>query len=330
MSKNLSKLDKNDESSLNELFEAAVAGNHEESARLLAGVNDDEIVEQVTDPVDEQDQVGDPEEEEASGTTDEVDDKDDKTVQVPPVATDEIAQLKSELHRLRSDAGRVPFLQRRQAELERQLAEASRISAVSTPRDGSTAASPDVKLPAHLQTKIDKMRELDPDNADLMEEIYRNAVAQSRTDTDVQFRQVDEVRRKSEEESFAQEQYRLLTEVAPDAPSIFRTPEWAEWKNKLTPAFRAMAESAHANEVFQAVNAFKVDYPKYGVQTPAAPAATTSTAPAVDTTTQARQAKLTQSASVKTPVAKQGEQLDIEALFAEAYNSSLPQNLQRR
>ena len=331
MSKNLSKQNENDEQALNDIFEATMSGNNDEAFRLMAEGEDttQEVATTVeTDPTVTGAEVDDvpPENKETKETTPPVTSTETANAST---AEDEVAQLKAELHRLRSDAGRVPFLQRRTAELERNLAEVQRRAAVK-PQSESGDNTKTVELPKHLRDKVDKMREIDPDNADLIEAVYASAVAKAREDTDVQFRQVDAVRKQSEEENFVNEQYSQLVGAIPSAPTIFQSPEWATWKSRLTPAFRAMAESAYASEVGQAINAFWIDYPRHR-PTAATPTTTTTTTTTDDSVAKARQSKLSTSVAVTaSQPAKNAEEFDIEAAFKEAYNSALPPNLRAK
>ena len=68
----------------------------------------------------------------------------------------EIARLNKELHRLRSDAGRVPYMQRRLQEVEREL----RNSKLSHNVADDKNASPDQKvtLPEKVVKRIEALR----------------------------------------------------------------------------------------------------------------------------------------------------------------------------
>lgn len=331
MTGNLSKQDENNEQALNDIFEATMNGDSDKAFRLMAEESEetpDTATTVETDPT-----VTGAEADEA--TPDEEKDKEtppnkSETTDVNPPAGETIETLKAEIHRLRSDAGRVPFLQRRTAELERNLAELQRRAAVK-PQSSEVDDTKAVDLPKHLKDKVDKMREIDPDNADVLEEVFKAAVLKAREDTDVQFKQVDEVRKQSEEESFVNEQYNLLVSSIPTAPTIFQTPEWATWKSRLTPAFRAMAESSYATEVAQAINAFWVDFPELKPGYTKHSNTTTQTTQVDDPVAKARQSKLSTSVAVnQTTPAKKGEEFDVEAMFKEAYEASLPPHLRAK
>ena len=332
MSKNLSKQDENTEQALNDIFEATMAGNSEEAFRLMAESEGEP--EPVANTADTDPAVT------GAVTDDEPQPEDEDKKNTPPAtsaeqptnpsATDEVEALKAEIHRLRSDAGRVPFLQRRTAELERNLAELQRQAAVK-PQSSEGDDPKTVELPKHLKDKVDKMREIDPDNADLLEAVFASAVLKAREDTDVQFKQVDAVRKQSEEENFVNEQYTALVSSIPTAPMIFKSPEWEAWKSRLTPAFRAMAESSYASEVGQAIHAFWVDHPSLRPATATASTPTQQSNKQDDAVAKARQSKLSTSVAVTAShPAKNGEEFDVEAAFKEAYESALPPNLRAK
>lgn len=239
-------------------------------------------------------------------------------------AKTDMQALEQELHRLRSDAGRVPYMQRKLAEVERELrAYKARTPNAST--DGKTqATAPDlnsIELDKETQKEIDDLKETDPVLARTLERIAKNAIATAMSrDNHVidTFTKADE---EAENERFFLEQKAELTRLIPQHEQVFALPEWRQWKESLTPGLRAMAESGLASEVSQAIYAFAAD-----MQRRAAPAATGQnqqvTPPASQTSEvqEERARKVATSSEAKQPAAKKSQELDEDAYFAEMYN----------
>ena len=227
----------------NALFEASYSNNIEESSRLqqAAATHDEaEPTTPSTEIVEEVDQDIDPAPTEAVVETSEPE---------PTSSTDELAALRDQLHRAKSDAGRVPHLNRRVQELERQLA------SVKTP-----ATTPDTpsEIPTTLKEKLDRMRDIDPEMTELLETMYRtNAEATNEVASAYQ-RSVDLQTQRQEQEHIQNEYQKVLASI-PEAEEVFRSNEWEKWVAMLSPNHKAMALSADANEVITAIQAFKVD-----------------------------------------------------------------------
>lgn len=202
------------------------------------------------------------------------------TVPETPEVTAELAAVKEkldaamrDLHRYKSDAGRVPALQKRMVELEKRLSESKR-----------NPNSPDDVFTPEDKKVLDDLRENDPVMADHLEKLMKGTTGRLRQQMEERLRQADE----SEYAQIAQEieayEYNRLQSMFPnfDVQTVFRSPEWAEWKSRLRPSDRAYAESSSADEVYAAIQWFGQDLqarkalasPSVPQPTPVAPAAT--------------------------------------------------------
>lgn len=307
-----------DEQDLDALFAASYSGDDAEASRL-AKTAGDEVVEDTTGAPNEEgtDTVEDDSINIASVDLNEADpapaDPQD------PVATD-IASLREELHRAKSDAGRVPHLNRRVQELERKLKDAS-----------APALKPDDadELPSTLKQKLEKLKEIDPEVAELFEETYRQSTAATKQ-LAASVRTAEELQRQREDEAYIHQEYQKVVSAVPEAEAVFRSPEWNRWRDMLTPNHRAMADSSNANEVITALQAFKVDADKHLGGYKWAPTPAAAPQPQVSATARAaensRANRLTSSATVKQPPARATAELDVDALFNEAYNKVLADN----
>ena len=141
-----------------ELSAAIESGDSEAISRLMAASEPDE--KDVSESTNDAENTSADESEQSADETDEnKDEADDKSAQPAAESAEarRLREMEQEIHRLRSDAGRVPFLQRRLAELERGGA------VQRTARPSESKKAQEAKLPEDLVTKIEKLREIDPD-----------------------------------------------------------------------------------------------------------------------------------------------------------------------
>lgn len=246
----------------------------------------------------------------------------------------EIEELKRELHRYKSDAGRVAHLQRRQAELEREVRAYKAREVTTAQKDGPEVDVSKAEIPAALKTKIDALREIDPVLAETMEEIAKTTAAVASQKATGVVEVINQQEQEAEDYRFYTEQKQRLTEMVPYADKVFTSPYWKQWKETLSPAKRAMAESGYADEVAVAIHAFTADmqraYPNE-VQTivPTAPVVkqeAPAQTPENKEALEARQRKMATSTETKSHSAKKTEPFDADQLFREIYKNVAKQN----
>lgn len=327
------ELSKQTESQLSDsLLDAVNSGNHAEVDRLMAVEVEQEPeleVEEDTTPTplegEEVDNgnVPDPVDDDSDDPTQEVDQA-SQAAQPAAQLTEaqEIDNLRRELHRYKSDAGRVPHLQRKLQELERKLADPAALK--PKPDSGTTANADDsIELPANLKKRIEDLKEIDPSLAEILEETYRENARNAQEAARSAESRLLQQRYEQEDEQFVDQQYTKLVEMIPQAPQVFKMPEWKQWKDGLSPARRAMAESVFADEVAEAIHAFAAVMNARQAVTPQNPVQTQTNTAAVDpkvaAAQEARDRKMNTAATVKTPAAKQRQQLDADAYFQEQY-----------
>jgi hypothetical protein len=238
----------------------------------------------------------------------------------------EIEELRRELHRYKSDAGRVPHMQRRMAELEREL----RANKARNPDNpNGVKPTPDVssiELDEETKNQIEELRSVDPVAAKTMERVAKAAIAAAAARSTTAFETYVSEEQKADDERFYIEQKSILGQMIPQADQIFATPEWQAWKQSLSPGRRAMAESAYADEVAQAIYAFAADMQRYQAQqqgTPTHQAAPTPNTPVPNVEEsevhKARQKKVARAAGVPNTAAKKDAPLDEQAYFEQMY-----------
>lgn len=224
------------------------------------------------------------------------------------VTPEELAALRAELQSLRSSAGRVPALQSQLSQLQRE----ERI------RKTAAAAKPvvveedaDVK---ELRNQIKELEEVDPTTAAILQKLLDKQAPKQEAK---QAPDIEELIRNATEDTRLEVEFERVVQVHPDAPEIFVHPTWATWKSSLTPAQRAWAESDKAEQVSEALTAFK-NYVN-GVQ----PVAVVTPPAQTDVTQEARKRKLMGSTSTSSPAIKGNTKQDDEAMFNEFYEQAL-------
>lgn len=335
--------EQDDNKEYDSIAKALNEGNSEELDRLMAASDDDAPKDEAKPPEESGDDANkeddvppkeDPEEDKSKEDDfdkllkdDEPpasDKKDDKPEAAPSAASPAIdKELEQELHRLRSDAGRVPFLQRRLADLEREL----RAQKARTPNAGTdkTATSKpadlsSIELDEETQKELDELKEIDPVLARTLERMHKKAIAAANSRADHVVDTFTKSEQEAEEQRFFMEQKAELTRMIPQHEAVFAMPEWRQWKDTLTPGQRALAESAYASEVGQAIYAFAADMQRKNGNAPAADTQDTSANPPDKTAVaKARDRKVDADASVKSPAAKADEPFDEDKYFTEMY-----------
>ena len=304
-----------------DLSDAIASGTEADLSRLMAGQEEPEPVE-VEEPVEEQPNPDNQESPDGEPATEAP--AEEAQPEAAAAASPTTEDLQRELHRLRSDAGRVPYLQRRMQELERELR-------ASKARDSQSTATADavstegVEIPAHLKKKYDQIRETDPDLADTLEETAKLQIAFARQQGAVAVEQSLQAQQEEEDRKFFMEQKSKLLSMIPDAERVFAMPEWKQWKESLTPGRRALASSAYADEMAQAIYAFAADYqaargqPVIQQPTQATPAAAPAATPE-NPVQQARERKVATAVTAPTPAARTAVEFDESQYFREMYD----------
>lgn len=225
------------------------------------------------------------------------------------VTPEELAALRSELQSLRSSAGRVPALQSQLSQLQRE----ERIrKTVAATKPAVVEEDADVK---ELREQIKELEGVDPTTAAILQKLLDKSMPKQEVK---QAPDIEALIRTATDEARIEAEFERVVSVHPDAPDIFVHPEWAAWKSKLTPAQRSWAESDRAEQVSEALTAFK-NYVN-GVQ----PTAVVTPPVVVDVTQEARQRKLKGSTSTTSnPAIKGSNKADDETMFNEYYEQAL-------
>lgn len=323
------------ESELNDMIMKAVQDNdHNEIDRLMTveveeEVQNEELQEEEEKPVEQEDGTSDAEEVEKEEAAPDVKEPAASTPEPVKAEENETELLRKELHKLKSDAGRVPHMQSRMKELERELREVklSRSVGVIDPTDPEKIKA--VEVPANLKKKIEDLRDVDPALADLLEDMTKALRSETQETAGRLVSTITETEREYDEQRVIEDQYTQLVSEVPWAPQAFKSQEWRQWKDNLTPGRRAMAESMYADDVRVALTAFAQDMQARqgnatSVKQVPTPAVVDEEAERIK---QNRERKLSTSTTVKGTTAKASTPpLDEEALFREAFERTQKEN----
>lgn len=232
---------------------------------------------------------------------------------------EELRQEKARLQKMRSELGRVPYLQRTVDELRRQLSESRKFE--QEPATRKTALPSQGKFAERLA----QIKEVDPVLAETLEAMAQELINPLREEVGKEIQQTKQMfASKQQEELWYSEKAKLLERV-PQADQVFSTPLWKEWKESQPENIYNLASSIYADEVEVAIQLFakwvEQNHPELvQPKTPPQSDATQQTQPnpAAKIAQEARERKLKAQApksTATTPAFGEGLPDDEEALF---------------
>jgi hypothetical protein len=202
---------------------------------------------------DEQDEPSEEDGEEQEVATEEVD----------PLAAlrAELAELKKNQQSLSSQAGRVPSLQRKLAEYDRQLADLKKNATSGTTSD---------KVKPKLDEALKDLEDTDP----ALAAAIRNAVggALSEVDTGSAAREISRIEslREAEYAEYVEAQKEVLLNKYPNVSEVFASDSWKTWKKEQPKHVLELAGADSAEAVIMALDIYKRDmlarHPELAVQ----------------------------------------------------------------
>ena len=160
----------------------------------------------------------------------------------------EEAKLQAE-HRVKSELGRVPYLQRKVEELSRQLSE---------PRTPTTepAATKTSVAKGKFAEKLAEARAVDPALADLLEAMAEEIVNPLREELTNEVNQTKALFADKEQEQLWKSEKDKLLQMVPDADAAFKHPLYKQWKQEIPENLHRLASSIYADEVVIALEQF--------------------------------------------------------------------------
>lgn len=162
---------------------------------------------------------------------------------------EQLAAMQKENQSLRSQAGRVPHVQRKLDELDKKLAQLT--------------ASPSSQASAKITPKVDELlkdiEDTDPVLAKAMKEVVAAAV--DGIDDEYRSREIENLTALREQEAKAHQEAEIarLLEMYPMAPEVFASPQWTEWKKEQPDHILNLAQSNSADAVAMAFDLYARD-----------------------------------------------------------------------
>lgn len=289
----------NDTSKLDSLFT-------EEEAGTPVEVETHEETPEVETPENEENT---PQETPAEETTTE---QDDTTTNEPDPLVDlrkQLEKLSAENHSLRSQAGRVPHVQRKLQEIDEKLKELDK-------RSTSPSNRPSATIAPKINDALKSISETDPELAKTIADAISQAADGVVDDTTNRERENLTLSRERALKDYRDEQINVLLDQYPNAPEVFKSPQWKEWKTTQSARMQDLAASDTADDVIFAFEKFAADmkkqYPE--LDTSPAPAVANEQAEKIEAE---RLRKKTTGVTTSSPAASSKVKLpdDPEALF---------------
>lgn len=247
-------------------------------------------------------------------------DQDPKDLEIQSLRA-ELAKQKELEHKLRSDAGRVPAVQRQVSSMSKKLQKIL--------NDPTTAAKTREQAQV-LSDKLAQIREVDPLIADAVQETVANSMESLRQEQQQQLKQVVDAFDEQETEDLLDREYASLVAQVPNAPQVFAHPLWKEWKELVPAGMKSLAESAYADDVVVAFEQFSKfvlqRYPELAQRAPAVqdqqkPVATPATQQVIEDRN--KKLKTAIPGSSAKPAEKVNDITDPDKLFSELWEQEI-------
>jgi hypothetical protein len=147
-----------------------------------------------------------------------------------------------ENHALRSQAGRVPHIQRRMKEIDRKLEALNK-------QTTSPSSQPSAKIQPKVIEALAGIKETDPELADTIAKVIAqvtDGVAQDLSTKEIESLQAQ---RAEEYKAYQEEEATRLLDMFPNARDVFQSDGWKAWKREQTAQVVQFAESDNADDV---------------------------------------------------------------------------------
>lgn len=161
----------------------------------------------------------------------------------------QLASLQKENQSLRSQAGRVPHVQRKLDEIDKKL------KLLSTSPSSQTSA----KITPKVDELLKDVEETDPALAKALKGALTTAI--EGIDEEQRSREIAHLTdlRAQEAKLHQETEAQRLLEMFPNAPEVFASPHWAEWKKNQPPHVQALAGADTADAVALAFDLYAKD-----------------------------------------------------------------------
>lgn len=283
-----------DETDYNKLFNEISQAIRDDDSNKLSELTEepapDKEEEQppVTPPVQPEDTEEEEEESPSEDEEDQTDDAAEEEEEEKPAEKSELELLKQQLekvtkenHNLKSQAGRVPHVQKRLRELDKKLEELER-------KQTSPSSQASEKIKPQVDAILKGIRETDAELAEAVAKAIAAATDGVAAESVAKERDTLTFLRNQELEQHQEYEAQRLLDMYPNAPEVFQSKHWSNWKSQQSDRVRDLAESDSADDVALAFDKYARDmqamFPEVGK-----PAAKSAPAVSEDAAEKARQ-----------------------------------------
>jgi hypothetical protein len=218
---------------------------------------------EVKQPVEEEEQPEETEEDEEKSPSEEDDptgktakEEEDKSKSVEKsefeLLKEQLERVTKENHSLKSQAGRVPHVQKRLRELDKKLEELER-------KHTSPSSQTSDKIKPQVDAILKGIKETDAELAEAVAKAIAAATDGVAAESAAKERDTLSFLRDQELEQHQEYEAQRLLEMYPNAPDVFQSKHWSNWKLQQSEKVRGLAESDSADDVSLAFEKYSRD-----------------------------------------------------------------------
>jgi len=176
------------------------------------------------------------------------------------VLKEKYEQALKDNHALKSQAGRVPHIQKRLKELDKKLEELDKRA--TSPSDQTST-----KILTDVQAALKGLENTEPELAKQIAEAISAATKGVTQEQHVKEKENLQFLRDQQLNEYRDAEVERLLDMYPNAPEVFASPSWKEWKKDQSHSVRTLAESDSADDVAFVFEKYAEDmrrsYPEY-------------------------------------------------------------------
>lgn len=230
-----------DNAKLSSLLTAEAPIEEEQPAEETPAEKEEEIQEETPNASEEQPEEVEGKEKKSPQEETPADEKKEPTEQEKLITSlrEQLDAANKAAHKLSSQVGRIPDMQRKIALIDKKLESLN----------GSPSSQASTKIKPKVDSILKDIEETDPTLAQRIAEAM--AVAVDGVDTDAREQQKADLIQERQQlmDDHREEQMNRLLSMYPNAPQVFASPHWAEWKKQQPAHILGMAQSDSADAV---------------------------------------------------------------------------------
>lgn len=165
---------------------------------------------------------------------------------------EQLERLSKENHSLKSQAGRVPHIQQRLKEYDKKLDDLAK-------KIASPSSQPSAKIQPKIQQLLKGVESADPELAKAIADAIAAATDGVAEESLTKERENLQFLRDQEAQTYQDIEAQRLLEMYPNAPEVFASKTWSEWKSQQPAGIRRLAEGDNADEVAYAFDKYAKD-----------------------------------------------------------------------